>query len=544
MKNRFLFSILFIFLVSGFTAQATDPGSTKPKLIVGIVVDQMRYDYITRYWSKFGEGGFKKLINEGYNCSNTHYNYVPTYTGPGHASIYSGTTPAVHGIISNDWYDRSLNKNVYVTEDTTVSGVGTTTAAGKMSPSRMLSTTFTDEIRIFTNRKSTVIGVALKDRSSILPAGHAANAAYWFEAASGNWISSSWYLKQLPSWVTDFNNQKLPDSYLKNPWTTLLPIDKYTESTPDDSPYEDIYPGETKPVFPHNFQLLGPNNYEFIKSSPYGDNLTREFALAAMKNEELGKDEYTDVLAISFSSTDYVGHQFGTHAIETEDTYLRLDLDLADLITKIESYVGKENVLFFLTADHAAIPNVMYLSDLKIPAAVFNIAAVSDSLQKHLIAKYGNQKWMLAFDNDQVYLDHQLLQKNNINLETMTSEISDFLMQFKGVSEVLTAKDLITNEYTFGIRSMVQKGFYPKRSGDVIMIPEPGYVEYKAKGTTHGAGYTYDTHVPMIFYGWKIKKGSSSIHHTTTDLAPTITQLLDIQPPSGTTGNVINDLLK
>lgn len=518
-------------------------GAPKPKLVVGIVVDQMRYDYLIRYWDKFGENGFKKLVSGGISCTNTHYNYVPTYTGPGHTSIYAGATPSVHGIISNDWYSREINRNVYVTEDTTVSGTGSSAAAGKMSPKNLLSTNISDELRVGSNFRSKVIGVALKDRSSILPAGHSANAAYWFEPASGNFISSSWYINQLPSWVTDFNNKKLPAEYLKKPWTTLLPIEQYTESTADDSPYEDLYAGETKPVFPHNFPVLGPNNYEFVKSSPAGNVLTKEFALAAMKAEELGKDEFTDILAISFSSPDYIGHQFGTHAIETEDNYLRLDIEIADLITQVEAYAGKGNVLFFLTADHAAIPNVKFLQDHKIPAGIYNIAGTSDTLNKFLNAKYGSQKWVLAFDNDQVYLDHMLLEKNKISLSEMTNEISKFLMQFKGVAGILTAEDLTKNEYTFGIRSLIQKGFYAKRSGDLAMILEPGLVEYKTKGTTHGAGYTYDTHVPLLFYGWKIKKGSYPGHVDITDIAPTLSQILSIQPPSGTTGKVIEFVL-
>jgi len=510
-----------------------------PKLIVGIVVDQMRYDYLSRYWSKFGDDGFKKLVTEGISCTNTHYNYVPTYTGPGHASIYTGATPAVHGIIGNDWFNRKLGKNNYVTQDTSVIGTGTTTAAGKMSPQYLLTTTISDELRIASNLRSKVIGIALKDRGAILPAGHSANAAYWFEGSTGNWISSSWYLSQLPSWVVEFNNKKLPAEYLKTPWTTLLPIDEYTESTADDTPYEDLFAGETKPVFPHNFPLLGPLNYEFIKNSPAGNVLTKEFALAAMKAEELGKDEFTDILAVSFSSPDYIGHQFGTHAIETEDTYLRLDKDLADLIAKVEAFAGKANVLFFLTADHAAIPNVKFLQDQQIPAGIFNVAGVSDSLNKFLNSKYGVQKWVLAFDNDQVYLDHALLDKNKIDIREISVEISKLLMKFDGVAGVMMAEDLFRNEYTFGIRSLIQKGFYAKRSGDLAMILEPGLVEYKTKGTTHGAGYTYDTHVPLLFYGWNIKKGSYSGHVDITDIAPTLSQILNIQPPSGATGRVI-----
>ena len=543
MVRKYFYFLIIISVLTSSKAFATDPPAGKPRIIVGIVVDQMRYDYITRYWDKFGEGGFKKLVGEGYNCSNTHYNYVPTYTGPGHASIYTGTTPAVHGIIGNDWYNRATGKNVYVTADSVVNGVGTTTTAGKMSPQYLMSTTITDELRLASNLRSKVIGIALKDRSSILPAGHSANGAYWFEAAGGKWISSDWYMKSLPEWVVKFNEKNLPASYLRKPWTTLLPIEKYTESTADDSPYEDLYPGETKPIFPHDFPLLGPANFEFIKSSPYGDVLTKEFALAAMKAEELGKDEFTDILAISFSSPDYIGHQFGTQAIETEDAYLRLDRDLADLISTVEAWAKKENVIFFLTADHAAIPNIKFLNDQKIPAGLFSLSLTSDTLQKYLAAKYGNQRWVLAFDNDQIYLDHALLDTAKIPLETMCADVCKFLLSQKGIYNVLTAEDLRTNEYYWGIRSYVQKGFYPSRSGDIAIILEPGLIEYKLKGTTHGAGYTYDTHVPLLFYGAGIPVGRTSRNINITDIAPTLSQILGIQSPSGCTGEPIIEIL-
>ncbi len=522
----------------------SQPRDPNPTLIVGIVVDQMRYDYITRYWDRFEEGGFKKLVNEGYNFSNTHYNYVPTYTGPGHASIYTGTTPAVHGIISNDWYSRKLMRTVYVTDDSTVTGTGTSGIAGKMSPHYMLTTTIGDELRLASNFRSKVIGIALKDRSAILPAGHSANAAYWYESASGNWISSSWYLNSLPEWVVKFNARKLPDAYLKEPWTLLLSPDKYDASTRDSVIYEDLFPGETAPVFPHKLYTAGAVNYDLLKYSPAGITLTKEFALEALKVENLGKDTFTDLLAVSFSSPDYVGHQYGTHAMETEDVYLRLDREVADFISQVEQQVGKEKVVFFLTADHAAIPNVLFLQEHKLPAGIFNIAGTSDTLQKFLAYKFGNQKWILAFDNDQVYLDHNLLNQNKIDYAEMLDVVCGFLMKIDGVAGVLTGKDLENEEYSWGIRSLIQKGFYAKRSGDVAIILEPGLVEYKTKGTTHGSGYAYDTHVPLLFYGAGIPKGSSSRELNITDIAPTLSQILRIQSPSGCTGKVILEIFE
>ncbi len=537
---KIILTLPFLFVT--VTLQATDPDGPKPKLVVGIVVDQMRYDYITRYWNKFGEGGFKKMIREGYNFTNTQFSYIPTHTGAGHASIFTGTTPSVHGITSNYRYDRKLNRVVYVTDDSTVTGAGTSAKAGRMSPVNMLTTTLSDEQYLASNFKSKTIGISIKDRSSILPAGHTAKAAYWFEASSGNFISSSYYMNELPAWVSEFNNRKLPAQLMSEPWNTLYSIESYTESTPDDNMYEDLFPGETRPVFPHNFHELSKNSYEMIYECPFGDVLTREFALAAMKNEMLGKDEYTDFLNISFSAPDYVGHTYGTHSIEIQDTYLRLDLQLAELIKEVELYTGKENVLFFLTADHAAIPNITLLKDHRIPAGIFSVTQLRDTLNRHLAAMYGNQKWMMSFYEDQVYLDHQLITASNIRLTDMVSEIRRFLMQTKGVAGVLTSDDLTRNEYTHGMRALIQNGFYAPRGGDLMIILEPGLVEYGSKGTDHGSGYTYDTHVPLIFYGGQIQKGTTVRQVDVIDIAPTLSQMLGIQPPSGSTGKILTEL--
>ena len=285
-----------------------------------------KYDFTTfvnmeeaLFWNKYGNDGFKKLVNEGFFCKNTNYNYVPTYTGPGHAAIYTGTTPAVNGIIANDWFDSSNNKNVYCAEDNKVVGVGTTAKEGKRSPVNMLTSTISDELRISTNMKSKVIGIALKDRSAILPAGHAANASYWYDGSNGCFISSTYYMKELPIWVQEFNKKELPKKYLSQPWNTLLPIEQYTESLPDDNKYETLSKGETKPVFPHDLANLYPKNggLGMIRGTPFGNTLTKDFAIETIKQENLGKSGATDFLAVSFSSPDYIGHYYGHYIGES-----------------------------------------------------------------------------------------------------------------------------------------------------------------------------------------------------------------------------------
>jgi predicted AlkP superfamily pyrophosphatase or phosphodiesterase len=538
--------ILFFLLISiTIYTQAQQTKSTNPKLVVGIVVDQMRYDYIYRYWDKFGEDGFKRLVNEGFFCKNTNYNYVPTYTGPGHASIYTGTTPAIHGIIANDWFDKLTGKNKYCAQDNDVNGVGTTAVEGKRSPVNMLTTTITDELRISSNMKSKVIGIALKDRSAILPAGHTANAAYWYDGSIGSFISSTYYMKELPGWVQDFNKKELAKKYLSQPWNTLLPIEQYRESLPDENKYELVLKGEEKPTFPHNLpQLMASNGgLGLIRSTPFGNTLTKDFVIETIKAENLGKSAVPDFLAISFSSPDYIGHAYGPNSVEQEDDYIRLDKDLAELLKFIDTQVGKNNALIFLTADHAAPEVPAYLSDLKIPSGYVKEGEMIDSLKKYLIKNYGDSL-VLSFTNQQVFLNHKVIDSKKIVLQKVQEDVAEFLQQFTDVSETLTATTLNNSQFTEGVRYLMQKGFNAKLSGDVLVNYLPAHIDYAPTGTTHGSPYSYDTHVPLLFYGWNIKQGSSTEQVYITDIAATLAMMLNIQFPNGCVGKPISFLVK
>ena len=331
-----LFSIVFLIGVTSIAQttksklQQTATGTkqiSRPKLVVGMVIDQMRWDYLYRYYNRYSSGGFKRLLNEGFSAENTFIPYTPTYTACGHASIYTGSVPAINGIVGNDWYDRDLNRNMYCAEDTSVSTVGSNTTAGKMSPKNLLVTTITDELRLATNFKSKVIGISLKDRGSIMPAGHSANAAYWYDGGTGDWITSTHYMSKLPTWLEDCNKIKLANKFYDKNWNTLYPIDTYTQSTIDNKAYEGKARGEESPSFPHPLKLYIGKNYDMIRSTPYGNTITLDLAKLAILSEDLGKGSATDFLAVSCSSTDYVGHQYGPNSIEAEDTYLRLDKD-------------------------------------------------------------------------------------------------------------------------------------------------------------------------------------------------------------------------
>ena len=574
MRNSLLTGLLAAAALLGgpaASAQKTKP-VPRPKLVVGIVVDQMRYDYLYRYWNKYGSDGFRRLLGEGFSFENCHYNYVPTYTGPGHASIYTGTSPSGHGIIGNNWLERETGKGTYVTEDKSVQAVGGTAAAGQMSPRHMLTTTITDELRLASNFQSKTIGVCIKDRGSILPAGHAATAAYWFDDTNAAFITSTFYTQQLPQWVQQFNARKLPEQYLSKPWTTLLPIEQYTESSADDVPWENVFVGEAKPVFPHDLPaLLGPNgptagagpvkqpgagetprtkweSRSLLRTTPFGNTLTLEFALEALRQEQMGqRPGITDFLALSFSSTDYVGHHFGPNAIETEDTYLRLDRDIARLLKALDQQVGKGQALVFLSADHGAAHSPEFLKSQRIPAGSVGPRLWRDTLQAQLARRFGPGQWVLSYENQQVYLNRPLIQQKKLDLYQVQQATVDIMVQFTGVTRAVAATDLQKSHWESGLLMYLENGYLPKRSGDVMVVMEPGWLESYSypvnRGTTHGSSGAYDTHVPLLFWGWRVPQGESVFPARITDIAPTVARFLHIQEPDGCTGQPLQDVL-
>jgi len=525
---------------------------SQPKLVVGIVVDQMRYDYIDKYWSKFGNDGFKRLVNEGYNCKNTNYNYVPTFTGPGHAAIFSGTTPSVNGIVANEWVNRETSKKVYCVFDNAMNSVGYNSDAGKMSPQNLISSTIGEELRKKSLNKSKVIGISLKDRGAILSAGHNATSAYWYYGPSGNWVTSTYYMKELPQWVNDFNKKELAKQYLSQQWTTMLPIDQYTESDADDNECEELFKGKEKPTFPYDIPALMKQNGELalIRSTPFGNTFTKDFAVETIKNENLGKGSVSDFLCVSFSSTDYIGHQFGPQSVEVEDCYIRLDKDLAEFFKFIDEWIGKTNALVFLTSDHGAGEAVPCLLKKNIPAGVIDEKAVSDSLKKFFLRTY-KDSFLIAVSDFDIYLDREKINKKNMSVANVSYKTAQYLMTLDGIADAVTATTLDgeKNFFTDGsardaIRAKVRMGFYQNRCGDIIFVLKEHWLEGFHKGTSHGSPYSYDTHVPLLWWGYNVKQGSSNEAITITQIAPTVSKLLKIPMPSGCTTKPISSLVK
>ncbi|MGJ8743716.1 alkaline phosphatase PafA [Polaribacter sp.] len=545
MKKIFVLSIcLFLFIAK---SQSQDKTQTKPKLVVGVVIDQMRYDYLTRYAERYGKNGFNRLLKDGFSLENAHYNYIPTYTAVGHTSIFTGTTPSNHGIISNNWYDKFLKKSIYCVDDNNYKTVGNNGVNGEKSPFRLYTTTVTDQLHLAQNMKGKTIGISIKDRSAILPVGHTANAAYWYDGDNYNtWITSTFYMDKLPKWVIDFNKNNKADEYLNQTWTTLYDLKTYTNSRTDNNIFEGKLKGQEAPTFPKDLKKLRAKNgnYSLIKAIPAGNTLTADFAKAAIIGENLGKSEFTDFLTVSFSSTDYVGHKYGVAAVETEDTYLRLDKDLADFFTFLDQQVGKDNYTLFLTADHAAVHNPAYLQSLKIPAHYFDIKKFK-AFVLEVTQKYFNSKELIEnISNYQLFLDKNKIESLGLDAQKVAEKLADEALDFDGIYKSVTAKTLQTTNFTDGILNSLQNGYNQKFSGDVLLIPYPATLTGGRKGTSHGSGNSYDTHVPIIFYGHGIKKGSSSKKYEIIDIAPTMANLLQIEFPNGTSGKVIDEVLE
>ena len=547
MKKSISLLLFLIIIVLNTNAQAKTTVAAKedaPKLIVGLVIDQMRWDYLYRFNSRFSETGFKRLMKEGFNYEQTYIPYVPTYTAVGHTTIYTGGVPATHGIVGNNWYERSIAKNMYCTSDSTVQSVGGTGEAGQMSPKNMWGTSVADELRLATNFKSKVIGISLKDRGGILPAGHSANAAYWFDDSEGKWISSTYYMKSLPEWVQKFNARKEPDNYMRKKWETLYPISSYTNSTSDNVSYEGEVPGIKTVTFPYQLDSISKNKYNSFRYTPYGTTFSFDFAEAAIEAEHLGKNSVPDFLALSISSTDYIGHSFGPNSIEIEDTYLRLDKDISNFLQYLDRTVGKGKYLFFLSADHAAAHVPAFLNENKIPGGNYSEKTMQTEANKLAEEKFGIKNVITTAMNYQWYLNEEALANSGKDLNEVKSFLMNWLRKQSFITTVYETQKVNDATIPERVKMMLVNGYNQQRSGDIQFIAKPGYFYGSGKGTTHGSWNPYDSHIPLLFFGWSVKPGKSYREVYMTDIAPTIAAKLNIQTPNASVGKVLEEVMR
>jgi predicted AlkP superfamily pyrophosphatase or phosphodiesterase len=502
------------------------------KLVVGIVVDQMRYDYLNRFDDSFGEDGFKRIREKGTEFTYAHFNYMPTVTAAGHSSVYTGSVPYYHGIIGNEWYDKNLNREVYCTEDTTVSSIGVEGDEGKMSPRNLLSNTITDQLKLYSSGHSKVFSICIKDRGAILPGGHSADGAFWYSYSTGKFISSSYYYKTLPEWVVKFNDKQYPDKYLQQDWDLSLSVDRYDISSKDEAEWEGDMFNEGKTSFPHSLKKIDPAyRYSTLMYTPFGNQLLLELAKETIVNENLGKGKYADFLAVSFSSTDFIGHAYGPNSVEVQDTYIKLDRQIAELLSFLDENIGKDNYILFLTADHGASEAHGFLKTIKQPSGEVNRTAVMDSIKKLISSDFKAEGIIKGYSDNHIYFDYDVLKRNNLDRIDIENKTAFYLGTVPGIKNVYTRTELNKQQPGREKRSYVLNGFNNKRSGDVVYEFSSGYHEVTGNTATHNTTYSYDTHVPVLFYGSGVPAKKINLPVFITDIAPTVAGLLGITEP-------------
>ena len=536
MKNL----LFFLLILLGYSASSENK---KPKLVVAIVIDQMRYDFLENLSHRYSDNGFNRLVNEGFNCKNNFFNYVPTVTGPGHSSISTGSTPKTHGIVGNNWYDRKRKRSIYCTDDSNYNNVGGDDYSGNKSPNNLLVETFADINKMSNNNKSKTISIAIKDRGSILMGGKTADAAYWYYGKErAQWITSTFYMNQIPDWVKEFNKEDNLEKYLED-WNTLEDISNYENHEIDNNSFEKLFKGKDNSAFPYDIKSLMKHNdcFDMIKETPYGNTMTTDFAIEAIVNENLGKRGVTDVITVGYSSTDYIGHSFGVASVETQDTYIRLDLEIQKFLSFLDKEIGKNEYSLFLTADHGVLEIPAYLSSTGVNAQAVSENDLVNKVLKKLNDVLGIEvkKLIANVDNSQIYLNDEVISEMNLNKSKVVNELVKILESFDFISKAYTADFILGSSELIEYEKLIQNGYHNERSGDIALILKENVIFYNGKGTTHGSGYNYDTHVPLIFYGYGIKKGETLNHTEIPDIAPTISKLLGLEMKNST-GKVLD----
>lgn len=542
-RTTMLLVIILVFPLTSLKAQRIPPG--KPKLVVGITVSGMRYDYLTAYWEKFGEDGFRRMAGMGTYCKNAQYDQLITESAVGHAIIGTGARPDAHGIVADYWYERTSGEIRHCVEDATVKAILSSDENGHTSPAAMMSRTLTDELRIVSQFRSKVIGVSMDPKAAVLQSGHTANSAYWFDPRHGTWTTSTWYRDSLPEWVEAFNEKNYKDIYRGKQWETLLPIGEYGESMLDNNPYEEGFNGQI--TFPYNLDRIGDGisgDYAVLMKTPWGNTYTKDFAIATIVNEELGRRDATDWINISFNATKYLSEHYTTWSVEVQDMYLRLDRDIAHLLEFLDDQVGLENTLVYLTADHAIADDPGYLAEHRVPSGYFNTRANISLLRSYLNAVYGQGNWVNLYYANQVYLNRKLIEDSRLSPEEVQDRVANFMIQFTGVSNALPAHILERNNFTEGIFHRIQNSYNQKRSGDVMIYLTPGWVERSDSYEGDRTPFHYDAHVPLVFYGWKINRVTLAEQVSPLDIVPTIAYFLEISVPENASGKVIMGMVR
>ncbi|HCI54294.1 MAG TPA: alkaline phosphatase family protein [Bacteroidales bacterium] len=522
----------------------------KPRLIVQIIVEQLRFDQIEKMKNRFSDKGLRMMINEGTCFNNAFFNYIHTQSAPGHATIATGAEPSAHGITSDYWQVPLKNEIIYCTADKGVNPVGGSYESGLHSPVNLMASTFSDELFLATKGKAKIYSVGLKESSAILSAGHTANGVFWFDSNTGTWMSSSYYMKDLPAWVNDFNAMRIADSYLEKIWQPLKKIEEYSDCSPDSNKYEAGFNGIS--WFPYDLKKMHSKgvsgikkDYSLLADTPFGNSYTKDFALKLIKEEGLGNDNITDFISICFSATDNIGHRFGPSSVEAADALLRLDADIAEILGFLLEKIEKKNVLICFTASHGVSETPALLEANRIPAGYFIHTQALQLLRIYLNAIYGQGDWIKGYFDNQVYLNRILIEDARISLEEIQKRVARFMVQNSGVAAAYPLSIFETADFVNGRLHMADNNFVPQRSGDVLIILNPGWVEASEYAVTgHKSPYNYDTHVPLIWYGWTVNRATVNRRVNMTDIAPTLSVMCGIPVPNTCTGEPANELLR
>lgn len=546
-KSVIIVVLLFV-SVSIFSQGAYIPPD-RPALIIGIIAEGLRFDQVEKLRDQLRENGIRKLLNEGTSYRNANSGYLLTQGAPGFATIVSGTEPAFHGIPSDSWYEPFNNELVYCTRDVSINPVGGSYEFGLNSPVNLRSSSFSDELKMSTNGKSKVFGIGFRDYGAVLGAGHAADGAFWFDERTGTWMSCTYYMNLLPSWLNDFNALGLADKYLSGKWDRFRQEEDYGVALPDSSVHEKGFKGSY--MFPYDLNRLTlsgglskKRDYSLLKETPFSNSLTTDLAIRLIDEERLGQDEYPDYITIAYSATDYISHRFGPSSAESADAFYRLDAEIERLLDYLNGKIGKRNILVFFTSAHGIAEVPLVLESNHIPSGYFKSNQAMMLLRSYLNAYYGQGDWVRAYHERQIFLNRGLIEDARISLEDIQKRVSRFMVQFSGVAAAYPSYAFETNNFTEGHLRKISNSYTPMRSGDVFIILLPGWVEYSDHITNHNSPYDYDSHVPLIWYGWSVNRTSVFRRVNITDIAATLSAIMRIPLPNACSGEPLPELFR
>jgi len=548
--KRTLTIIYFSIISFVISAQSAYIPPDKPKLVIGIIVEQLRYDQLERIRDILPDNGLKRMVNEGTYYRNVSLDYLSTQAAPGYATISTGATPSVHGIISDSWFHPFNDQMIFCVEDPASNAVGGTFETGLFSPVNLLSSTFADELQMATCGAAKVYGIGMKEIGAILTAGHAADGAFWYDNRTGTWMSSTYYCSKLPDWLMDLNAMLMPAHYLSQPWNTLMTPSLYPGCQPDSSTMERGFNNQA--WFPYDLKTMSTQgkllnitrDYSVLRETPFADDFTTELALRLIDNEQLGQDDVTDYLAITYSATDYIGHRFGPSSVEASDALARLDRNIELLIDKIDKTLGKKNVLVYFVSAHGVSEIPAVLEKSRIPSGYFRVNQSLQLLRSYLNAVYGQGDWVKGFFDSQIFLNRDLIEDADISLEDIQKKVARFMVQFSGIATAAPTSAFEMSDFVGGLLVKMNNNYNPQRSGDVMIALNPGWVEKTDDVTGHNSPYEYDSHVPLIWYGWTASKASVTRSVSTRDIAGTLSVLCKIPIPNSANGDPLHELFR